>query len=199
MFRLLGFLALSLGVVSGPPVGSVLPGPFHFYNMNAKGKGRLHCMVLENQHKPTVLVFAREPAKDKDGALNELLTKLDASCEKLSDDYLQAFVVFLSPDGKSSATEGKGDDPFALVKEAENRIALEKRLEARAENVKKVVIGYTIAEGPKGYKIHPDAETTVLFYRNLDVVANFAFEKEKMTEADVDKMVEAISKLVKKK
>src|SRR5437870_1482399 len=68
---------------SGPPPGTVLPGPFDVFVINGKlAAGRQHCLVCQNALNPAVLVFAREPAEGKDAALNDLLKKLDDAVER---------------------------------------------------------------------------------------------------------------------
>src|SRR5689334_3150397 len=83
------------GIKSGPPVGSFLPGSFQPFNLNGKiGKNRYHCLVCEFGLNPTVMVFAREHPEAKEGALADLLQKLDQAVETNQESYLHAFVVF---------------------------------------------------------------------------------------------------------
>ena len=186
--------AQEAGLVSGPKVGGVVPGPFDSFNINGKkGKGRQHCLVCEYGLLPVVLVFAREPAEGKDGPLTSLLAKLDEAVERHAEaNYLNSFAVFLSPDARNSANNAEEQDPKKLVDEALAREGLAARLEPRAEKLKHVVISFFPAEGPKGYNINPKAEVTVLFYIRHKIMANFAFAEGKMTEEDVEKIVKTV-------
>ena len=85
------------------------------------------------------------------------------------------------------------------MEEALGRDALAKRLEARAEKLKNVVIAYFPAEGPKDYRINPNAEVTVLFYRKHKILANFAFPEGKMAAGDVDRIVKTVDDALAKK
>ena len=93
---------------SGPAKGQdIEEGSFGAYNLNGKRKGSYHCLVCEYALDPVVLVFAKEPVKDKDQALTALIKKLDKAVEKYSKQDLRAFVVFLSPDANSSANDAR--------------------------------------------------------------------------------------------
>jgi hypothetical protein len=182
---------------SGPAAGSLLPGSFDVYNINGSHKGKFHCLVCEFGHDPVVLIFAREPEEGKDEAFNTLMTKLDEATEKYKQYYLRCFVVFLSPAGRSSATEAKVEDPAKLVEEAMARDNLHGRLEARAAKLKNVVLAYTIPEGPKGYNLHPKAEVTAIFYKKLKVLDNFAFTTGQMDEEKVAGVMDKVEKTLK--
>jgi hypothetical protein len=186
---------------SGIKVGDVLPGPFDVFTINGKvAKGRQHCLVCDFGLDPVVMVFAREPEAGKDGALSALLGKLDEAVSRHADKYaLASSVIFLSPDGQSSATNPAEQDTKKLVEEARARDALVKRLEERADKLKNVVVAFMPAEGPKDYHINPKAEVTVLFYIKHKVLANFAFAEGAMTPADVDAILKAVDESLTKK
>jgi hypothetical protein len=187
---------------SGLKVGEVLPGPFDAFNINGpKGKGRQHCIVCEFGLNPVVMVFAKEPADGKDGPLMALLAKLDDAVSRHAESHsLASSVIFLSPDARNSANNAGEQDPKKLVEEALGRDALAKRLEARADKLKNVIVAFIPAEGPKGYQINPKADVTVLFYLKHKVLAIFAFPEGKLTNDDVDGIVKTVdSTLAKKK
>lgn len=185
-------------LVSGPQPGKILPGPFDVYNFNGpKGKGRFHCLVCEYAHDPVVMIFAREPEEGKDAVLNELLGKLDLAIEKHKDSYLRSFIVFLSPDARDATTEPKIEDAAKLVAEAETRDKLHARLQQRADALKKVVVACTVAAGPEKYKIDPKADITVVLYRKLKVLDNFAFKKDAMTPKDVETILGTVERRLK--
>lgn len=190
---------------SGPKVGTMLPTPFEAYLVNGplleKAKKELgqsappgiyHCVVCDFGLKPTILVFAREPAEGKEAALGELLKKLDAALEKHKESYLKGAVIFLSPDARSSANAPAKDEPAKLLEEAVARKKLIDRLTARAGKLKDVIVGAYPAESPKDYGLNLKAEVTVLFYDRLKVVENAAFAEGKLTEAGTDAFLEKV-------
>jgi len=188
--------------VSGPQPGTILPGPFDVFNINGgRAKGRYHCLVCEYGLNPVVLVFTKEPAEGKDAALKDLLKKLDEAVDNHAASYLASFVVFLSPDGRSSATEDKIEDTDKLVEEATRRQALITRLKALAyedpgteekPRYKNVVLSFSPMEGPKRYELNPRAEATILFYEKHKVLANFSFEDGKFTADQVDPVLKVV-------
>jgi hypothetical protein len=187
-----GVLQAGEGLKSGPPVGGYLPGTFQPFNLNGKiGKDRFHCLVCEYGLKPTVMVFARERPDPKDAALADLLQKLDAAVERYKDAYLSAFVVFLSPDARTSVTDPKPEDPAKLVEEAAAWDALLARLRPKAEKLKNVVVAVYPARGPGGYNLAKEADVTVVLYRGHKVLANFAFAEGKLSEAGVGEVMKA--------
>jgi len=172
-------VALSGGVVgaadlkSGPQVGAKVPGPFHPLNVNGKDAGKKACLYCENLYNPVAAVFARDPA---DPALLKLIAALDAVTAKNEAAEMGSFVVYLSAD----------DTLAAKLKE-----------QADKAGYKKIVLSVDTADGPAKYDIAKDAAVTVLLYKELKVVANFTFEKGKLTEQDVAKIVADVSKITK--
>jgi hypothetical protein len=53
--------------------------------------------------------------------------------------------------------------------------------------------------GPPTYKLHNEAEVTVLLFVNKKVVANFAFRAGELNDESIKKIVEALPKLAEKK
>lgn len=198
---------------SGPQPGSLLPGPFECVVFNDKqtkalkddkdsldqkkkelAKKRLHCLVCDFGLNPVVMVLAREVGEGKEGPLHQLLKKLDEAGEKHQERYLSNFVVFLSPDARSSATDPKLDDPAKLVEEAMARDALFARLDALVQKMdfKHLVVSCYLAEGPKGYNLNDKAEVTVVFYLKHKVVANFAFAEGKFKEENIEPILQKV-------
>lgn len=193
------------GFRSGIPEKGVIAGPFDLFNLNGpKATGRFHCIVCEFNLKPVVLIFTREPPAGKEAPLDALLEKLEGLADKYKDDYLSSVAVVLSPHARSSVSaakdEKKEDDEDLekkadkLVEEAAGRIELVKRLQPKAEKLKNVVVGIHPNEGPKGYKIDPEAETTVLYYRNYRVTKNWAFKTGELTEEKAAEIADAVEK-----
>jgi hypothetical protein len=170
-------------IKSGPQPGQVLPGPMQSWNVTGEHAGSLHCLVCEYGLQPVVLVVAREPP-ERGGSLANLLKKLDEAVERHRDQRLASFVVFLSPD----------------VKQTDSRDALARRLGdlARALELKHVVFCLYDAAGPRGYAVNPRVEITVVLYRDQTVLANSAFERDRLTDKDVEAILAGVAKALKK-
>jgi hypothetical protein len=188
-----GALPAGGSVKSGPPVGSFLPGSFQPFNLNGKiGKNRYHCLVCEYGLNPTVLVFAREHPQAKETAVTDLLQKLDEAVERNQESYLHAFVVFLSPDARTSVTYPKPEEPGKLVAQAAAWESLLARLKPRADKLKNVVVTVYPAEGPPGYDVAKDADVTVILYKGHKVLGNYAFTPGQFNEAAVTELIKAV-------
>lgn len=182
----------------GPKVGGLIAGAFDAYNLNGKFKGRQHCPVTDFGLRPSVLIFAREVPKEKEGALPNLLSALDEAVEKLADLELRACVVYLSPFARSSATDVKVEDPAKLVEEARERAALLKRLEAKAEKLKNVLVAVYPAKGPEAYNLNPRDDATVIFYNRLKVLGVFRYAEGQMRDQDVERIMDTVQDSLKK-
>lgn len=215
--RILAFLLLSLTLpltfaalragddekkfLSGPQPGKTLPGPFDSRMINGDFKSKQHCLVCEYRLFPVVMVFVKEPlgAKDipDDSPILYLLEKLEESMVRYEMFYLKGCGIFLSPYAHGSATREGDKKAEELVEEAKNRQTLLRKLDKRAEKFKSVVLATLPAEGPKDYKINPDAEVTIILFNSLKVIANEAFPEGKMTREDADRFIESLDKLVR--
>ena len=120
------------------------------------------------------MIFAREI---NDG-LTSLVKKIDEATDKNSDCRMGSFVVFCSDD------EG-----------------LEKKLKdlADKEKLKHIVLTIDNPAGPNKYEIAKDAEVTVVLYTQQNVKANYAFKKGELKEADINKIVSDVSKILPEK
>jgi 16S rRNA C967 or C1407 C5-methylase (RsmB/RsmF family) len=110
--------------------------------------------------------------------LTSLVKKLEQATADHSDCKMGAFVVLLSDDDKM---EGK------LKELAEN------------EKLKKLVLTLDSPQGPPKYKIAKDADVTVILYDKKKVKKNFAYEKGKMTDQDVDAVLVAVKEILPEK
>jgi hypothetical protein len=167
---------------SGPQVGEMIPGPFHFLNINGTFAGDPHCLVCEYGLRPVVAVFARSVPEEKD-PLATLLRKIDETVANRQAAELRGFAAFLNADYASE----------------DSRKALIGKLENIAKDLKKVILCVSDDKGPEKYNINKDADVTVVVYNKHQVVANFAFAKEKLTDKDVNEIVAAIEKMAPKK
>ena len=55
------------------------------------------------------------------------------------------------------------------------------------------------ADGPPSYKLHKDADVTVMLFTKQKVVANFAFRAGELTDKRIDEIVKAVPRLFEKK
>jgi hypothetical protein len=159
---------------SGPQTGEFLPGPFHVLNLNGPHASNPHCLVCEYGLGPVVIVFTRDVSK-----VAGLLQKLDEAVASHQRAGLKSFAVFLS-------------DNFA--KEG-NQKTLVQSLDKTAGELKNVVLAVTGPAGPEKYNINKDAEVTVILYKQLKVVGNFAFAKDKLTDKEIGEIMAATEKL----
>jgi len=190
---------------SGPKVKSFLKAPFDCYNLNNPAlkdpdrnerQERNHCLVCQFNLRPSVLIFAREPEKGKDGPLDALLTGLEKVAADFKEQELQVGVVFLSPDAQSSATQPEVKDSKKLVEEAARRDDLLKRLRKKAEGFKHVIVACYPEPGPKGYDLNAKAEETVIVYDRLKVKANYAYGPGQLRDENVEMIVQFVRQMM---
>jgi hypothetical protein len=124
-----------------------------------------------NGSHPVAMIVAREIT----GPLTSLVKKMDEAAVKNNDCGMGAFVVFCRDE------EG-----------------LDKKLKdlANKEKLKKTVLTLDNPAGPRGYEIAKDADVTVILYRNKVVEVNKAFKKGELTEADADKILVELAKIL---
>lgn len=120
------------------------------------------------------MIFAREVS----GPLTSLVKKLDEITAKNQEADMGSFVVFCS--------------------DAEE---LEKQLKtlAEKEKLKHVVLSIDNPAGPAPYNVAKEADVTVVLYVGQKVVANHAFRKGEMKDADVEKVLKDVPKILPKK
>jgi len=164
---------------SGPQAGEMIPGPFHYLNINGAHAGNPHCLVCEFGLRPAVLIFVRETASDK-SPLAGLLQKLDATVDRNKNAELRAGVVVLSDD---FANENTRKD---LITKWENL----------AKDLKHVLIAAAGPAGPQDYKINKDADVTLVLYQQHKVVASFAFGKDQLGDKDASAIMAVVNKMI---
>jgi hypothetical protein len=89
---------------------------------------------------------------------------------------VNSFVIFMSDDEKLK------DAAVALAKK---------------EGIKNTIFAIDNVAGPEGYKIHKDAEVTVLLYQGGKVEANHAYRKSEFNAKAVAAIVKDIPKIQK--
>jgi len=120
-----------------------------------------------------VCVFTRTLSDD----LASLVKQIDAEVEKNESQKMAAFVVLLSdhPDTEDAKLK-------ALAKDH------------KIENVPLTV--FRDSKGPENYKISPEAEVTVLMWRERSVKVNHAFAKGKFDKNAVKRVVAETPKIL---
>ncbi len=120
------------------------------------------------------MIFAREISDN----LTSLVKKIDEATANNSSCRMGSFVVFCS------------DEEY-----------LDKKLKSLAEKekLKKIVLAVDNPAGPRAYKIAKEADVTVVLYTKSNVKVNHAFKKGELKEADIDKIVGEISKILPEK
>ena len=104
-----------------------------------------------------------------------LVKKVDEATVKNKKKEMGSFVIFLN----------KSEEMEKSVKEFGEK-----------NGFKETVLALDNPTGPKGYGIAKEANVTVLLYVDHKVKANFAFEKGKMTAADVEKLMKELPKIL---
>jgi len=136
--------------------------------------GRTLCYRCKMGQRPVVMIFARSA----DEKLAKLLKELDEELEEHADDKLTGFVNMIGSDAESLK---KASADF-VAKHGIKRLAF--------------VVPEDTQNGPPDFKIAPDADLTVICYKNGTVKANHAFAKGGLSEEKVGAVVEASCSLV---
>ena len=155
-------------LVSGLPPGR-RPGPYSALVATGPHRGTPHCFICETADRPAVIVFARTPSD----ALGKLLVKVDEAVVKNEKSQLRAWATFLSDD----------------------QPALEPKLVewGRKHGLANVPLGvFEDVNGPPSYRLHADADVTILLAVKQKVVANFAFRAGELTDEKIKAIMEAM-------
>ena|SRR6266567_9625879 len=120
------------------------------------------------------MIFAREVSD----SLTSLVKKIDAATVKNSGIKMGSFVVFCNDD------EGLKDKLKEL---------------AEKEGLKKCILTIDKPDGPPDYEVAKDADVTVVYYNEREVVVNRAFKKGELDAKAVDSVVAEITKKLPKK
>ncbi|MBY0513927.1 MAG: hypothetical protein K2P78_08455 [Gemmataceae bacterium] len=168
----LGGVAFAADFKSGPQTGEAVPGAFNVLNVTGPTPGESNCQFCKNGNNPVVMIFARTPG---DPALQKLIKQVDEKIAANKDARIGSFVVYLTADSKKIEPEIKGF--------------------ADKQGIKNVVLTTDTPTGPEAYKIAKDADVTVVLYTKRNVKANYTFEKGKMTDKDVEKVLADLPKI----
>jgi len=117
------------------------------------------------------VIFAREVSD----SLTSLVKKIDAATVDHSKQHMGSFVVFCNDD------EGLKEKLKDLAKK---------------EKLQDIILTIDQPTGPEKYKISKDADVTVILYDNRVVKANYAFKKGELKDADIEKILKGVDKMV---
>ena len=165
-------------VTSGPQVGDSV-GAFTVTKVTGNpddgvADGRTLCYRCKMGQRPVVMVFARSA----DEKLAKLLKKIEEEVEEHQSEKLTSFVNMIGADADSLK---KAAAEFA-TKHDIKRIAF--------------VVPEDAKDGPADFKIAPDADLTVVCYKEGQVKANHAFAKGGLSDQTIDAVVKASCSLV---
>lgn len=169
------FLLMALAAepcVSGPRVGQ-RPGPYSFVMSTGSERGKSQCYICETGDRPMAIVFARGLSEP----LARLMTKLDKAVADHRKEELRSWLTLLAED------QSKLDAGIVGW--------------SRKHRLKAVPVGvFEDVEGPPSYKLHRDADVTVLLAVKQKVVVNVAFRAGELTDAKVDELIAALPKIL---
>jgi hypothetical protein len=160
---------------SGPAIGD-RPKPFSIVGVTGPKRGQTHCYVCEAEDRPIVIVFARSTTSP----LVSLLKQLDAALTAHKAAELRSWVVFL--------TDSRG--------------TLEPKIEQLAQQNSIGTLPLTLFEGaagPPSYRIHRDADVTVIFSVKQKTVVTHAFKAGELTDAKVTEVMASLPKILEQK
>jgi hypothetical protein len=165
--------ALAAELKSGLQAGEKVPGPFHPLNVTGENKGEKHCLFCSNGNNPVAMVFARTAECAQTA---KLIKAVDEATMKNKKANVGSFVVFLSD------AEG-----------------LDKKLASMAskEKIESCVLSIDNPSGPAKYNVAKEADLTIVLYISRTVKVNYSFEKGKITDKDIEKVVADIGNMVK--
>lgn len=152
------------GLISGPQVGSALPGPFEPLHLTGPDAGDEACLYCKYGNAPVVMVFARKVSPE----LETLLKKLETAASEHREAKLGACAIVLdaSEDAKKSA----------------------RKLAERA-NLRETILACIDAGKIAEYQLSADAEITVLLYNKRTVRVNYAFRSGELNEQKCAKII----------
>ena len=158
-------------VVSGVPVGK-RPGPYSFLVATGPQKGQQTCYICEQEKKPTVVVFCRTLNE----SLGTLMTELDADATAHGE---KGFKVWLT-----QLTEKADLDTLSQW--------------SKKQGLKSIPVGaFEDTDGPPAYKLHTDADVTVMVFVNEKVTLNRAFRAKELKAQSIKDIRKAVADIVK--
>ena len=157
---------------SGLKVGQ-RPMPYSFILATGPNRGTAFCYICDTADKPAAIVFAR--------TLSEPLGKLAAQIDQaVADAKLPDFRAWLTllDDGKSPTAEK------SLVSWGQKHALRHLPLGLFEDPV-----------GPPAYRLHKDADVTVVLFVKQKAIANFAFKAGELSEEKAAEVLKSLDKL----
>jgi len=154
--------------VSGPQVGSKVPGAFEPLHINGPDAGDEECVFCKYGNSPVVMVFAAKPTE----ALASLVRKMEKAAGEAKGE-VGACVVVTDTSDATKAELGKL---------------------AGKENLKRVILAVIDPRKLKKYALHPEADVTVLLYSKQFVSVNRAFKSGELSEKAVAEIADEVAK-----
>ncbi len=164
-------LAEGTPCVSGPRVGQ-RPGPYSFVMSTGENRGKSHCYICETEDRPAVILFIRSLTDP----VGKLCGKLDKALNEHKAKELRSWVTVLHDDHSKIDAD--------IVKWTKKHA------------IRSVPVGvFEDIEGPPTYKLHRDADVTVLLFVKQKVVVNQAFRAGELNDAKIDAILQAIPRI----
>ena len=173
---LAGSLLAAPQVKSGPQPGERML-PFTSNVVSGPQRGKQYCYVCELKAEPAVLVFARS----MDDPTAKLMRSLADAVRQHSKEKLFVWFVFL----------GEGD---TATETAMERKAYEFARQNGAASMPVSALGEP--QGPPGYLISPEAQTTVLMFQNNKVKVNRAFSGKEWNARAAERVLKDLPALL---
>jgi hypothetical protein len=171
-------LVIATSARAGPLQSGLLPGqrpgPYTALVSVGPQRGQLHCFICETADRPAVIVFARSFSN----ALGKLVRGIDRVAAENKTTELRAWLTFLNND--QAAFDAKVVDW------------------GRDQAVRGVPLSiFEDITGPPAYRLHKDADVTVLLAVKQKVVRNFSYHAGELDDARVAEVLDAVKALVK--
>ncbi len=160
---------------SGPQVGDEV-GPYYVTKVAGNSTdgvevGKSLCYRCKLGSRPVVMVFARKA----DENLATLVKELDKFVVNNTEKKAASFLNMLGSEADTDKAAAEADAEKFITSTGAKNIA--------------VVFPNDYATGPTDYKISPDAEVTVLIYKDLKVAANYALPAGGLDKDAVKKII----------
>jgi hypothetical protein len=149
------------------------PMPYSFILATGPNRGTAFCYICDTADKPAAIVFARSLSEP----LGKLAAQLDQAVADAKVPEFRAWLTLLD-DGKSPAAEK------ALVAWGQKHALRSLPLGIFEDPV-----------GPPAYRLHKDADVTVVLFVKQKAVADFAFKTGELTDPKAAEVVKALDKL----
>ncbi|MFN0199215.1 MAG: hypothetical protein ACKVT0_20895 [Planctomycetaceae bacterium] len=152
----------------GRSVGNEIPS-FYVRAVTGPLMNRSVCYVCRNGQRPVVMVLMRK----LNPSARDLLVEIDAIINQSRARGLRSFGVLIS------------EEPMKDVSQVQT-FAFDGKIEMP------LTVGAPMVAMPSCQNMHPDAEVTVVLYRDRKVVANYEFLAETLDRKSIERMSIAI-------